>query len=386
MEVPLAPVDAASGLAGQPLPAGSTPAVALATAALLHYLGVNPGGGSRAPSAAEGALHVARDVCAQWLQTYAGLHLAAPGSVTMHAIATADPTDAADAAALAPLATARELGDAVRAAQEAGTDPGALQPGQVPAPAALLGWLADWVGSVLPACAPLQGVRGVFDDEVAPLLPAASCLRPRGEVLAQAQARGAGLTGQELARALSAVLDTALLWCEVPQGTPTVPVPRQCPFRGGSGFPVPPTALAAAAAAAAAVDRELAQVPVAVTVRLPGVPPDHIMAALLRGAVMAVAHGPNPGTFTVLVSNSSDEAVLLKSVAVSAAMTMVQAVLHQGAVGTGAGTGAGAAVTEQGHRSPGCERGLVAALVGLLPHAGVDVAYRALADAFAALA
>lgn len=379
----MAPVDAASGLAGQPLPAGSTPAVALATAALLHYLGVNPGGGSRAPSAAEGALHVARDVCAQWLQTYAGLHLAAPGSVTMHAIATADPTDAA---ALAPLATARELGDAVRAAQGADTDPGALQPGQVPAPAALLGWLADWVGSVLPACAPLQGIRGVFDDEVAPLLPAAGCLRPRGEVLVQAQARGAGLTGQELARALSAVLDTALLWCEVPQGTPTVPVPRQCPFRGGSGFPVPPTALSAAAAAVAGVDRELAQVPVAVTVRLPGVPPDHIMAALLRGAVMAVAHGPNPGTFTVLVSNSSDEAVLLNSVAVSAAMTMVQAVLHQGDVGTGAGTGAGAAVTEQGHRSPGCERGLVAALVGLLPHAGVDVAYRALADAFAALA
>jgi hypothetical protein len=352
-QVQLAPVDEASGLAGQPLDAGTSPAGAVAAAALLHYLGVNSGCGG---GPATGPVGVAQDVCSQWLEVYAGLHVAAPGSVGMHTVqGSAHPR-------LVPVTSARALGEALC--------DGSLHCNHLPTPSALLGWLADWVGSVLPGSAVYQGHRGVFDGEVAPLLPTVARLRPQGDALSEAQACGGRLKGRALASALSAILDTAVLWCEVPTDTPTVTVPRQCPFRGGSGFPVCPSAHIAG------VDEHV-RVPCEVPIRLPGVPPDQLMAALLRGAVMAVAHGPGAGALTVVVSNTSDEPVLLEAVATAAAITMVQAVRARLEGGAGAGAGVGSAGL-----SPGCERGLLAALVGVLPHAGVDVACRAVGAAF----
>ena len=364
----LAPVDEASGLAGQPLDAGTAPAGAVAAAALLHYLGMNPGcrGGS-------GPLGDAQAVCCQWMEVYAGLHVAAPGSMSMHSVQTsAHPR-------LVPLPSARALGDAL--CENSGGAGGGLRPNHIPTPSALLGWLADWVGSVLPGSAVYQGLKGVFDAEVGPLLPTATRLRPQGDALVEAQACGGRLPGRALASALSSILDTAVLWCDVPADTPTVAVPRQCPFRGGSGFPA---CLPSGHVATADAD-EHALVPTALTIRLTGVPTDHLMAALLRGAVMAVAHGPAAGALTVVVSNSRDEPVLLEAVATAAAITMVQALCarqeaHTLGTSGGGGAGAGAGAGSVG-LSPGCERGLLAALVGLLPHAGVDVACRALGAA-----
>ena len=333
----LTPVETDSVLAGQPIqPGPMQEARAVSTALLLRYLGINIGAGDpdRIHAAAEGhdeadCLALLQTVCAEWLCVYAGMTVVASG------VAGFGPAGGAGTAVPAPVTMRRirlppsafgvTVLNSARAIGEALRGPAAASLQFVCPPVALFGFLADWLGSVLPTFAVLSGDTAAFDAAVTPLLPTLLRVRPVGDYLRSTLARGAALDGPKLAAALSAALDTAVLWVRPCDKSEPASVPLRQPFRGGGHFPCITSPKLRGSS------QELISTYSTARAEVRGVSAPDLHQALINGTAVAVVGSHGAGVATVIVSNAASPAPLLEAVLHACAETMVPAAVALGA-------------------------------------------------------
>jgi hypothetical protein len=314
LTVPLAPVSSKHVFVAQPVSAHHMGVPrAFAAALLWRFLGVNTGYGGTGDEGGPGGVTagtpslIAQLTLAEWLCVWA-----------------AAPADSVSMMTAGPAATAWGVPEVTSA-----TGPEAPGPA-LWTPAAVLGFLGDWVGAVAPLHATLGPDHAAFRAAAAALVPGIKHVRPTGKTLRHAVATGAALPAPALASALDGVFGgpgagtlrtRTLLLRPVGHG---VPVPLVTPT---GGHPRVAPALDVAAMAAGAVWREgdVAMVPAAAAV-----PDGDTLEALTDGAAVGVVAGGPEGFLCALLSSVCVLPPLLGTVLAASAATMVAAVHQQG--------------------------------------------------------
>lgn len=131
-------------------------------------------------------VHVLQVTLAQWLLVWAALPA---GSVSLHAIDTAVVPDAINSIA----ALHERLGRHRR------------HDNVLVAPLPLLGFLADWIGTVLPTYASLRGVVNAFDGVTQPHMGAVDAVKVRGDGPSRYVAAGAAMPAADFVAAVNAI-------------------------------------------------------------------------------------------------------------------------------------------------------------------------------------